>query len=610
MNAIIGFSELAQREYGKPAALEYIRGIRSAGASLLAIINDILDYSRIESGGPKLVPARYRPAALLNGVVALIRSRMGDRPVALETEVSPDIPSALSGDSGRVRQVLLNLLSNAVKFTERGSIRLSARSERAGPDEAALCFEVEDTGPGIRPEDMGRLFKEFTRLDEKRNSGVEGTGLGMAIARSLCRAMGGDVEAESVYGEGSLFRARVIQKVLDWSPMGPLDGGGEEAPEAEGPSFTAPGAEILVVDDLTSNLMVAEGLLEPYGARLTFASGGREAVALALSRPFDVVLMDHMMPETDGIEACRAIRESEGGAGIPIVALTANAVAGMREMFLANGFDDFLSKPIDPAGLDRLLARWIPEGKRREPSAQAQAPPAAVPPGPEGGGGAPPLPDLEGVDVRAAAARAGGLAGYLRLLAAFRQDLAGRAGTLDSVPDAGGAEGFAAAAHAVKGALAGIGAGPLSERAGALESAARGGDLEAVAGELPDFASRLESLVRAVGDALGRGTGAAPLSQEGASPEAPPGGGGGAAAPAGGFPKAARSQLEILASALRKALETHDFPRVDEELGRLRDAAAGTGMEAAVEAVADDILTADYGRAVEALADMEDGSGI
>jgi signal transduction histidine kinase len=364
MNAIIGFSELAQREHGKPGALEYIRGIRSAGASLLTIINDILDFSKIESGGLQLAPAPYRASSLLNDAVTLIRVRMGERPVKLVTELSRDIPSVMTGDSGRIRQILLNLLSNAVKYTERGRIRLSAEAERVGEDSARLSFEVEDTGLGIRPEDLARLFGEFTRLDEKRNSGVEGTGLGLAIARSLCRAMGGDIEAESTYGIGSVFRAWIVQKVVDWTPMGPLAEGGGELQESGRASFAAPGAEVLIVDDYASNLMVAEGLLAPYGMRLTFASGGPESVALAGGRRFDLILMDHMMPEMDGMEACRAIRAMKGGSHVPIVALTANAVAGMREMYLANGFDDFLSKPVDPVRLDGILLRWIPPSKR------------------------------------------------------------------------------------------------------------------------------------------------------------------------------------------------------------------------------------------------------
>ncbi|MDR1036951.1 MAG: response regulator [Deltaproteobacteria bacterium] len=365
MNAIIGFSELARREHGSARSLEYIDGIRSAGANLLTIINDILDFSKIESGSLQLVNSSYRSSGLLIDIIKLIRVRMGEKPVKLALDVSPDIPRFMIGDPGRVRQILLNLLSNAVKYTHRGSIALSVSCEPAGEDLARITMEVRDTGVGIQPEDLEKLFGEFTRLDERRNSGVEGTGLGLAIARRLCRAMGGDIEAESVYGEGSAFRARILQKVTDWEPMGPLDEGRGQAPEIPRASFTAPGAEVLVVDDYESNLMVAEGLLLPYGMRLSFASGGAEAVGMAGEKRYDLVLMDHMMPEMDGIEAMKAIKELDGGKDVPVVALTANAVSGMREMYLESGFDDYLTKPIDPARLDRLLARWIPITLRR-----------------------------------------------------------------------------------------------------------------------------------------------------------------------------------------------------------------------------------------------------
>ncbi|MDR2112038.1 MAG: response regulator, partial [Candidatus Accumulibacter sp.] len=360
MNAIIGLSELAQREYGKPKALEYITGIKSAGASLLAIINDILDFSKIESGKLPIHSALYDTGSLLNDVLTIIRVRMAETPLELILETSPGIPGAMIGDAGRIKQVLLNLLSNAVKYTHEGFIKFSVFCEPAGEDVIALTFVVRDSGIGIRPEDMPKLFGEFARIDEKRNSRVEGTGLGLAIARNLCRMMGGDITVASEYGKGSTFTATLTQTVSDWKPMGNMTDMPARRAEAQRVTFIAPDTDVLIVDDFPSNLLVAEGLLVPYKMRVFTCMNGREAVELVRERPFDLVLMDHMMPEMDGVEATHAIRamREERGRTMPIVALTANAVSGMKEMFLENGFNDFLSKPIDVPKLDAVLKKW------------------------------------------------------------------------------------------------------------------------------------------------------------------------------------------------------------------------------------------------------------
>jgi signal transduction histidine kinase/CheY-like chemotaxis protein len=601
MNAIIGFSEIAAREFGKPKGLEYIQGIRLAAASLLSTINDILDFSKIESGSLKLVMSRYRAASLMNDAATHARVLMAERtaqagegpaaPVSLELDVSPEIPSVMIGDSGRIRQILLNLVSNAVKYTDRGYIRLTARSEIVSDDAARVVFAVEDTGIGIRGEDFKLLFGEFTRLDDQRNSGMRGTGLGLAISRNLARAMGGDVLAESEYGRGSTFTARILQKVVDWRPMGTLSeelGEIREAPPRA--AFTAPGARVLIVDDYASNLMVAEGLMAPYGMRLSFASGGLEAVGLARDHGFDLILMDHMMPGMDGIEAAKAIRELDHGKEMAIVALTANASPEMREMYLANGFDDFLAKPIDPGRLDRLLDRWIPNSRRRGGPSETAGGDGPAPTDAPGGPRAPALPVLDGVDSALGASRAGGPARYLRLLETFRRDAQGSFTLLASPPeDPASALPFVVTVHALKSACANIGAGPLSARAAALEKAGSEGDLDFIALKLPAFRDLLERLADSIGLLL-------PMSPG-------PGGGGreGRRALIKPAPVAKVTDLEVLAAGLKEAIVAHDFPRVDIDLGRLVDAAAGSGLKGDVEAIADDILTGDYGKALEAL---------
>jgi signal transduction histidine kinase/CheY-like chemotaxis protein/ABC-type amino acid transport substrate-binding protein len=368
MNAVIGLSELAQREYGTPEALEYLRGIRNAGASLLAVINDILDFSQIESGTLAIHPERYETASLLNDVLTVIRLRAAERSLDLLPDISPDIPAHMFGDAGRIRQILLNLLSNAVKYTNDGFIKFFAYGTPITANAIRLTFAVEDSGIGIRREDMPKLFGEFVRIEETRHSAVEGTGLGLTIARNLCLSMGGDITARSEYGKGSVFTAELIQIVEDRTPMGrPVGAATTARAERLRISFTAPEADVLIVDDLPGNLLVAEGLLAPYRMRIFTCLSGREAVELVRARSFDMVFMDHMMPDMDGVEATLAFRamDEERCRTMPVVALTANAVSGMREMFLENGFNDFLSKPIDVLELDAALTRWIPAGKRR-----------------------------------------------------------------------------------------------------------------------------------------------------------------------------------------------------------------------------------------------------
>ena len=366
MNAVLGMSDLVQRDYGTPKGLEYIAGIKSAGASLLSIINDILDFSKIESGRLELDASSYETAHLLHDVLSIIRVRMAEKPLEFIVDADPGMPRAMTGDAGRIRQILLNLLSNAVKYSENGVIKLSISGERTSEYAIRLTLIVEDSGIGIKQEDLPKLFSDFERFDAKRNSAVEGTGLGLSITRSLCLAMGGDITVASEYGKGSVFTATLIQAVDDWRPMGDLAATSATRAVEQRISFTAPEAEVLVVDDSPVNLMVAEGLLALYNMRISTCLNGREAVELVQARSFDLVFMDHMMPEMDGMEALAAIRALGGRfSELPIAVLTANIIAGMKEIFLANGFNDFLAKPIAHGELDALLQKWIPAAKRQ-----------------------------------------------------------------------------------------------------------------------------------------------------------------------------------------------------------------------------------------------------
>jgi signal transduction histidine kinase/CheY-like chemotaxis protein len=367
MNAIIGLCEMIEKDYGQPRGLEHLSIVKRAGRSLLDIINDTLDFSRIESGNLQVSKTPYWAASIFNDVITITRIRLEGKDVKFTADISPDIPGVITGDETRVREILYNLLSNAVKYTEKGFIKFTAHSRREHGDHIVLTFKVSDSGLGMKPEDINRLFADFCRIKDQRAAGIAGTGLGLSITRQLCRAMGGDVQVTSQYRVGSTFTATIRQTAELESPSLGLIGNNmarrEETDETV--AFSAPDFSVLIVDDNEMNLIVAEGLLKPYGIMTTTCLNGKEAVARLKELDCDLVLMDHMMPEMDGLETAAAIRALGGRlAKVPIVALTANDLSGMELLFLKHGFNDFLSKPVEIRKLNELLERWIPPDKR------------------------------------------------------------------------------------------------------------------------------------------------------------------------------------------------------------------------------------------------------
>ncbi|MDR1686892.1 MAG: transporter substrate-binding domain-containing protein [Desulfovibrio sp.] len=618
MNAINGLSELALREYGSPGTLPYIRGIRDAGVALLAVINDILDFSKIESGNLPIHPVPYETASLLNDVLTVVRGGTAKAGLELRLDISPDLPRTMIGDAGRIRQILLNLLSNAVKYTKEGFVGLSVFCGPAGEEEdtVRLTFTVEDSGIGIRRKDMPKLFGEFTRIDEKRNIGIEGTGLGLAIARSLCRAMGGDLTARSGYGTGSVFTAVLVQTAADRTPVGDVTGRTDERTGARRASFIAPEAEVLIVDDLPGNLLVARGLLNPYRVRVSVCANGREAVELVRRHPFDLVLMDHMMPVMDGVAATRALRAMDGERfrTLPVVALTAGDVTGMREMFLENGFNDVLAKPIEMGKLDAVLRHRLPAGKLRKAppdeafetaggNASGEPYPAQASPDRSGQGeerapfAAPPvspLPTIAGVDADLGLARIGGSHSlYLRLLAVFRTDAEACLTRIAGDPDGTSLPAFTTQVHAVKSALSNIGADGLSREAAMLEKAGKEADLSLILETLPAFRKELAALAARIGAALAPHAPEAPKTSN--APEAA-----GTADDAEGLDPAVAGDLETL----RDALEAVDIRATDAVLARLQALPLPAALRGAVDEAAEYVLTADFHKATKTVADL------
>ncbi len=351
----------------------YSGNIDNAGKNLLSIINDILDFSKIEAGKMEIITGKYRLSSLLNDVSNMIYYRAKSKDLSFVVEVDEDLPDGLCGDEAHIRQAVINILNNAVKYTHEGGVRLrvSGRTQHdsmSNTDYIRLTFEVKDTGIGIRKQDLEKLFAKFERVDLEHNKSVEGTGLGLAITRNLIEMMGGEVSVESLYGSGSTFTIRIPQEVVSHEPVGDFRQKFEESMEKikayEG-SFEAPEARILIVDDTKVNLLVAEGLLKETKMRIDTASSGADAVRLANGTTYDVIMMDQRMPKVDGSQALQMIREQKDGFNktTPVICLTADAVMGAKERYLAEGFTDYLTKPIDSKAMEKMLIKYLPEEK-------------------------------------------------------------------------------------------------------------------------------------------------------------------------------------------------------------------------------------------------------
>ncbi len=363
INAVLGMDEMILRETTEQQIKEYAMDIHTAGQTLLSLINDILDFSKIESGKMEIVPVEYDISSMIHDLANMTSRRADNKNIKFEVEVDSQIPSRLYGDDVRIRQVLTNILTNAVKYTHEGTVWFRVQSRITG-EMATLIFEVEDTGIGIREEDLPKLSVEFERIEEDRNRHIEGTGLGMSITIQLLELLGSRLQVESVYGKGSKFYFELEQKIVDHTPIGDFVTRVQQIAEQYNYStkFCAPDAKILVVDDNFVNRKVLRNLLKDTLIQVTDAEGGRECLELVQKNHFDLIFLDHMMPEMDGVETLHHIKElSEYPCkDTPIVVLTANAVSGAREAYLSEGFDDFLSKPIVPNKLENMIKKMLP----------------------------------------------------------------------------------------------------------------------------------------------------------------------------------------------------------------------------------------------------------
>ncbi|MCR4738957.1 MAG: response regulator [Lachnospiraceae bacterium] len=368
INAMLGMNEMILRESDSEEITKYAHNLESAGRSLLAIINDILDLNKIESGKMDIRRAPYQMSSVLNDVCNMILFRAGEKNLSFRTDVEKTLPDGLIGDEIRVRQIMTNLLTNAVKYTQKGSVKLTVKYRPSEDHALDLIISVTDTGIGIRKEDIGKLFTRFERMDPDRNRNIEGTGLGLAITKRLLELMGGEIRVESVYGEGSTFTAVIPQDVYRDLPIGDFRERFEKSNRNEKKyreTFHAPDALVLAVDDTNVNLIVIENMLKKTGIRIDTAKSGAEAVEKAKDTKYDLILMDQRMPKMDGVEALALIRAQENGCNgeTPVICLTADAVQGAKEHYIAEGFTDYLSKPVNGRSLEETLMKYLPSEK-------------------------------------------------------------------------------------------------------------------------------------------------------------------------------------------------------------------------------------------------------
>lgn len=368
INAILGLSEMINRESKEEGIIRYSSNILRASYSLLGIVNDILDFSKIEAGKLDIIEVEYESASLINDIVMMIRMRMGEKDVDFETEISEDIPYLLFGDEIRIKQVIMNILSNAVKYTEQGTITFRIDTQQVEDDEnkIILLVKIIDTGIGIKKEDLPKLFNTFERIEERRNRTIEGTGLGMNITRNLLRRMGSDLNVESEYGKGSVFSFALEQVIIDKTPIGSMETALNRSiseNEEQDKFILAPNARILVVDDTIINLFVVENLLRRTQIIIDTADSGEKCIQLVQKNKYDIIFLDHRMPGMDGVETLKELKKLNILNDTPVIALTANAISGSREYYLENGFDDYMSKPIEGIKLEQIIMNYLPKEK-------------------------------------------------------------------------------------------------------------------------------------------------------------------------------------------------------------------------------------------------------
>ena len=501
INAVLGMNEMILRESDDPTILSYSEKVKAAGGTLLELVNDILDISKIEAGKIDIIPVDYDLSKLISDLVNMIAGRAEAKGLELRLDIDRTIPRFLNGDEIRIRQIITNILTNAVKYTEKGSVTFQVKFKRI-PDETEkvmLDVAIIDTGIGIKEEDMKKLFSKFERIEEKRNRNIEGTGLGMSITKNLLEMMGSGLNVSSVYGRGSVFGFFLEQDVVAWDEIGDIERSIVEETKHHKKykeRLIAPDARILVVDDNSMNLDVFRSLLKQTQMNVDTAGSGDEGLLLTDRIAYDVIFLDHMMPQKDGIATLKELKEKTDNPNLdtPVICLTANAIAGAREQYISAGFTDYLTKPIDPKELEAALIKYLPRDKfSLDDDALEEEDDDLIE-----------LRDQDMIDVDSGVYFNGSMDAYKKSLRSFNDLIDKKVSELNTLYSEGNTKDYMIKVHALKSSLRTIGAAKLGDEAQKLEDAGKAGDLDFIAAHHDDFTKKLVSLKEIIEKVLSR----------------------------------------------------------------------------------------------------------
>ena len=505
ITAILGMNELIRRESVNEIVLGYAANIQKAGESLLGIISDILDFSKIEAGRMEIIPVTFASEDLIRDLHNLIRFRAEGKGLSIEWKIDPDLPKKFTGDELKIKQIISNLLTNAVKYTEEGGVTVEIRAGEKNDKLTDLYVAVTDTGIGIKPEEMDKLFSAFDRLDAKRTRTIEGTGLGLSIVTRMLDLMGSKLEVESTYDVGSKFFFTLKLEIADPTPIGQYDPETAEntadGGDYKSTAFTAPGMSVLIVDDTPMNLQVIEGLLRRTQMKVDTAASGAECIEKVADNDYNMIFLDYRMPYMNGIETLHRIREDYGEKTrhVPIISLTASAVSGDRERMLEAGFTDYLTKPINVAEMEAMMIKYLPADavnlqERAGKEEEAEHRNEEVDKLPEA------LKNLGILDIQAGLDYCGDAEDYLYALETYEKSVDEKADIISTNLESGDFESFTLNVHSLKSTSLAIGARELFQRAKDLEAAGKEEDAEVCRRDLPE----LISLYKELGESLKR----------------------------------------------------------------------------------------------------------
>ena len=499
INSIIGMNEMILRECSDKNILNYAENAKISSTTLLGIINDILDFSKIEAGKLDIINVDYDLSSVLCDLVNMIKDRIEDKGLKFIVKVDHTIPRILHGDEVRIKQVITNILTNAAKYTQRGSVLFKVSGERSGLNELDLTVRVIDTGIGIKPEDIKKLFHAFERIEEKRNRTIEGTGLGMNITQNLLHMMNSELQVESTYGEGSTFGFTIRQGIVKDEPIGDFNDSFRNTDRDRKQyreKFIAPDAKILMVDDTVMNLTVFVSLLKTTQMQIDTAESGQQCLEMTMVKKYDIIFLDHRMPHKDGIETLREMKAMEGNPNreTPVICLTANALSGARQVYIDAGFDDYLTKPIDPERLEETILSFLPkEHINKVFEEQTESADTCIPEF---------VRSITAIDLKNGVGHFNNEHMYLDMLKIFAENLSENIDNIEKLWKDGNIRGFAIKIHALKSSCRSVGAIGLGSRAQKLETAGDNNDTDTITRNIELFLSDVRQLSHDLGPLL------------------------------------------------------------------------------------------------------------